>query len=70
MTPITLAQAIPVRYRQAIYSILATLVLLEGIFDVVDDGLEGKILAALVVFGFGVSLSNTKTLPPPPPPAG
>lgn len=54
-----LAQAIPVRYRQAIYSVLATLVGLEAIFDIVPDALEGKLLAALVVLGFGTALANT-----------
>ena len=33
MTPITLAQAIPVRYRQAIYSILAAAVGAELVLD-------------------------------------
>jgi hypothetical protein len=55
---ITLAQAIPARYRQVAYSVLGTLVGLEAIFDVVPDVLEGKLLAALVVFGFGVAYSN------------
>jgi hypothetical protein len=54
----TLAQAIPARYRRAAYSVLATLVGLEAIFDVVPDVLEGKLLAALTVFGFGVAFSN------------
>lgn len=60
MTPKTLAQAIPVRARQAIYSILATAVLLETVWDVVPDVLEGKLLATLTVLGFGVALGNTK----------
>lgn len=59
MNPITLAQAIPVKIRQAIYSVLGTLILLEAIFDIVDDGLEGKLLAAFAVLGFGTALSNT-----------
>lgn len=59
MNPITLAQAIPLRFRQTIYSVLATLVGLEAIFDLIDDGWEVKILSALVVLGFGTALSNT-----------
>lgn len=59
MNPVTLAQAIPVKIRQAIYSVLAVLIAFEAIFDVIDGDLEGKILAALAVLGFGVSLSNT-----------
>ena len=59
MNPVSLAQAIPTRYRQAIYSILATLVGLEVVFDLIPAGVESKIMGALVVLGFGVSLSNT-----------
>jgi len=54
----TLAQAIPAKWRTAVYSTLATLVGLEAIFDVVPDVWEGKILAALVVLGFGVAVGN------------
>jgi len=64
MNPVNLAQSIPLRYRQAIYSILATLVGLEAIFDVVPDDIQGKVLSALVVLGFGTALSNTATKSP------
>jgi hypothetical protein len=63
-----LAQSIPTKWRTAIYSILGTLVGLEAIFDVVEDGLEGKILSALVVLGFGTAVLNVGTPLPPPPP--
>jgi hypothetical protein len=64
-----LAQSIPAKWRTAVYSILGTLVGLEAIFDVVEDGLEGKILSALVVLGFGTAVLNVgDQLPPPPPP--
>jgi hypothetical protein len=59
MTPVSLAQAIPVKVRRAVYSVLATAVGLEAVFDVVPDVWEGKILSALVVLGFGTALSNT-----------
>jgi hypothetical protein len=61
------AQSIPARVRQTIYTVLATAVALEAIFDVVPDVWEGKILSALTVLGFGVALGNVSTLPPPPP---
>ena len=61
MTPVTLAQSIPVKIRRVIYSVLATAVGLEAVFDVIDDGWEAKILAALVVLGFGMALPNTPT---------
>lgn len=53
-----LAQAIPAVWRQGIYSVLATLIALEAIFDVVPDVWEGKVLAALAVLGFGVAVGN------------
>ena len=60
MTPITLAQAIPLKIRQVVYSILATLVGLEIVFDIIDPEAQEKLMGALVVLGFGVALSNTK----------
>lgn len=61
MTPVTLAQSIPTKARKVIYSVLATAVGLEAVFDVIDDGWEAKILAALVVLGFGIAVPNTPT---------
>lgn len=58
MNPITLAQAIPARVREAIYSVIGTAVLLEAIFDVVPDLWEGKVLKAITVLGFGVAVAN------------
>lgn len=52
------AQMIPAKYRTGIYSVLATVVGLEAVFDVVPDVWEGKVLAALVVLGFGVAAGN------------
>jgi hypothetical protein len=64
-----LAQMIPAKYRTAIYSILGTLVGLEAIFDVVPAGWESKILATLVVLGFGTAALNVSTPAPLPPSA-
>lgn len=58
MTPKTLAQAIPARFRQVAYSVIAALVGLELVWDVVPEGLESKVLGSLVVLGFGVSALN------------
>ena len=52
------AQMIPNKYRTTIYSVLATLVGLEAVFNFVPDVWEGKVLAALVVLGFGVAVGN------------
>ena len=60
MNPVKLAQAIPAKVRAFLYSALATLVGLEAIFDVVPDVLEGKLLAAATVLGFGVATSNVR----------
>lgn len=56
-----LAQTIPAGARTAVYSILATLVGLEAIFDLIPAGWESKIMAALVVLGFGVAIGNVDT---------
>lgn len=58
MNPITLAQAIPAKVRTVAYSVIGTAVALEAIFDVVPDILEGKLLKALTVLGFGVAAAN------------
>lgn len=58
MNPVTLAQSIPAKFRQGLYSVLATAIGLEAIFDVVPDVLEGKLLQALAVLGFGIAVSN------------
>ena len=56
----TLAQSIPAKVRTFVYSLLGTLVGLEAIFDVVPDVLEGKLLSALTVLGFGVAVANVQ----------
>ena len=55
-----IAELIPARYRRAIYTTLATAFALEGIFDVVPEGAETKILAALAVLGFAMAGVNTR----------
>lgn len=53
-----LRDLLPGKARQAIYSVLGTLVALEAIFDVLPDLWEGKVLAALSVLGFGLAAGN------------
>lgn len=67
----TLAQAIPLKVRKVIYSLLATAVGLEVVLDFIPAGLESKILGVLVVLGFGTAIANTPspevpTYPAPP----
>ena len=66
MNPITVAQMIPEKVRQAIYAVLPTLVALELLFDLIPAGVETKIVGVLVILGFGTAFANTpKFLPPP-----
>lgn len=66
MTPRTLAQSIPARWRTVIYSVLATAYGFELVLDLIPPGVEGKILGVLAVLGFGVAALNVT---PPAPPA-
>jgi hypothetical protein len=54
-----LRDLIPAKYRKAVYSVLGTVIALEGIFDLVPEGAQTKILEALAVLGFGLAASNT-----------
>lgn len=54
-----LRDLIPARARQIVYTILGTLTALEAIFDVIPDGAQAKVLAALTVCGFGIAAGNT-----------
>ena len=54
-----LRDIIPARYRQIVYSALTTLFALELIFDIIPEGAQSKILAALAVLGFSVAAGNT-----------
>jgi hypothetical protein len=42
-----LRDLIPAKYRRAVYSVLGTVIALEGIFDLVPEGAQTKILQAL-----------------------
>ena len=55
------AQMIPANVRRVVYSVIATAVALEAIFDVFPDVWEGKVLAALTVLGFGVAVGNVSS---------
>ncbi len=52
---------IPARYRRRVYFTLASLFAIEAIWDVVDDGVEGRIVATLAALGFAVARGNTNT---------
>lgn len=49
---------IPAPARRVVYSVLGAAWALEGIFDVVPEGAQGRIAAALAVLGFGLAASN------------
>lgn len=56
----SVAQYLPARVRLGVYTVLGLAVGLEMIWDLVPGPLEGKILASLTVFGFGLAAANTK----------
>lgn len=50
---------IPAKARKAIYTILTAAFALEAIFDLVPQGAQDRIAAALVVAGFTLAAGNT-----------
>lgn len=54
-----LAEYIPAPVRGVVYAVLGTATLLETIWDVVPEPIEGKVLQTLTVLGFGLALSQT-----------
>ena len=52
---------IPARYRRWVYLAFSTLFAVEAVWDVVDDGVEGRIVATLAALGFVVARGNTST---------
>lgn len=56
-----LADILPPRVRQAIYVVLGVAVPLEGIWDLLPDVWEGKVLATVAALGFGLAAVNTPT---------
>ena len=55
-----LQDLIPARARKVIYTLLATAYSLELIFDLVDDGLQSKLIQAAAVLGFTLAAGNTR----------
>lgn len=61
---VNIAQLIPPKVRQAIYSVLGTLFTLELIFDWLPEVWEGRVLQVLAVLGFSLAAGNvTKASP-------
>ena len=54
-----IADYLPATARKVIYSVIGLAVALEAIWDTVPDALEGKVLATITAFGFGLALSQT-----------
>jgi hypothetical protein len=67
-----IASYLPPKVRATVYTILATAILLEAVWDILPQPFEGKVLATLSVLGFGMAAVNATPapLPPPAPPAG
>lgn len=53
------ASWLPEKVRAIVYSVLFTALLLEGVWDLVPEVLEGKVLKTLSVLGFGMATLNT-----------
>jgi len=58
-----IASYIPYRIRGVIYSLLATAILLELIWNLVPDVIDGKVQATINVLGFGMAALNTRAIP-------
>lgn len=55
----TIASYVPKRFRGLIYSLLGAAQLLEVIWDVIPEPLDGKVQATVSALGFGLALLNT-----------
>ena len=53
------ADIIPARFRRWIYLLLATLFAVEAVWDVVEPGLESRIVATCAALGFVVARAIT-----------
>lgn len=54
-----LADLLPAKVRYYVYLTLTTLLGLELVFDVLDDGAQQKIIEAAAVLGFVLAAGNT-----------
>lgn len=55
----TIAGWLPQKVRAATYTVLGTAILLEAVWDLVPELLEGKILKTFSILGFGMAALNT-----------
>jgi len=56
----TLADALPAAVRKGVYAALGTVIALEAVWDVIPEGVEGRLLASLPALGFILAISKTK----------
>jgi len=49
---------IPAPIRRVIYAVLGALVAVNGVLDVLDDGVVTKIVEVAAVLGFGLAAAN------------
>jgi hypothetical protein len=59
---------IPVVARRALYGLFALVVVLDGIWNLVPEGIDDKVLATFGVFNSVMALANSRATPLPPPP--
>ena len=61
-----IASWLPPKVRATVYTILATLILLEQVWDLLPDAWDGKVVASLSILGFGMAAVNATPSPTPP----
>ena len=55
----TIGEYLPAKVRAVIYTVLATLIALEMIWDIVPDILEGKLVQTAAALGLGLAATQT-----------
>jgi len=56
----TFASLIPVKARRIVYMVLGTLFAVEAVWDVVDEGVESRLVLTVGALGFVMARANTK----------
>jgi hypothetical protein len=60
-----IAAFLPPKIRATVYTVLATLILLEAVWDLLPQPFEGRLLASLSILGFGMAAVNATPTPTP-----
>lgn len=55
----TVSSFLPAKIRGYIYSLFAAALAVEAIWDVVDEGVESRVVATMAALGFVMARANT-----------